>query len=95
MKKDAVAQRPTGTHAGTVIKKKWPFIKAMFVSGMCLLGVSAGAQPIITSLSSYTAAQGTPVTVSGSGFNTTPSSNAVYFGATRAVVTTASATSLP
>ena len=37
---------------------------------------------------------GTTVTITGNGFDTTPESNAVMFGATRAIVTTATTTSL-
>jgi len=50
--------------------------------------------PTITSFTPLTGAVGTSVTISGTGFNTAASNNVVFFGATRATVTTASATSL-
>ncbi|MFN4972417.1 MAG: FG-GAP-like repeat-containing protein, partial [Bacteroidota bacterium] len=48
----------------------------------------------ITSFSPLSAAVGTSVTIAGSGFNTTATNNIVFFGATRATVTSASSTSL-
>ncbi len=50
--------------------------------------------PIITSVSPNPANPGTSVTITGTNFNTTPANNIVYFGATRATVTAATATSL-
>ncbi|HWP83074.1 MAG TPA: FG-GAP-like repeat-containing protein [Bacteroidota bacterium] len=50
--------------------------------------------PSITSLTPTSGAVGTSVTISGTNFSATPSSNIVYFGAVRATVTSASATSL-
>ncbi|MFN6341774.1 MAG: FG-GAP-like repeat-containing protein, partial [Bacteroidota bacterium] len=48
----------------------------------------------ITSFSPLSAVVGTSVTIAGSGFNTTATNNIVFFGATRATVTSASSTSL-
>ena len=53
-----------------------------------------GAAPIITSFSPASGAIGSSVTITGSGFNTTAAQNIVFFGATKAVVTAASANSL-
>ncbi len=52
------------------------------------------AQPIINSFSPASAAVGTTITITGSGFNTTVTGNIVIFGATKAQVTAASATNL-
>jgi gliding motility-associated-like protein len=51
-------------------------------------------QPIITSFSPASGPVGTSVTITGTNFNTTAASNIVFFGATMATVTVASATSL-
>ncbi len=50
--------------------------------------------PTITSFSPESGAIGSSVTITGTGFNTTAAQNIVFFGATQAVVTAASATSL-
>lgn len=55
--------------------------------------ISAQA-PAITSFSPTSGPVGTTVTISGSNFSATASENIVFFGATQAVVTAASATSL-
>jgi gliding motility-associated-like protein len=60
-----------------------------------LMPVKLFAQtPIITSFSPANGPVGTTVTVSGTSFNATAVNNIVFFGATRATVTVASATSL-
>ncbi len=65
------------------------------LSTSCLLSsISSFAQTAIYSVSPAAAVPGASVTISGTGFNTTAASNAVYFGATKATVTSASATSL-
>ena len=56
--------------------------------------ISAVAQPAISSVSPLSGMPGSTVTITGTGFNTTPANDVVYFGATRAVVTSASSTSL-
>lgn len=48
----------------------------------------------INSFSPESGPIGTTVTITGNGFNTTPSNNVVYFGAAQATVSSASATSL-
>lgn len=50
--------------------------------------------PSITSVSPLAANPGSSVTITGTNFNTTAANNIVYFGATKATVNTASATSL-
>ncbi len=50
--------------------------------------------PTITSFSPASGAIGSNVTITGTGFNATVAQNIVFFGATQAVVTAASATSL-
>ncbi|TKC00339.1 FG-GAP-like repeat-containing protein [Pedobacter cryophilus] len=50
--------------------------------------------PIITSFSPLNAKPGDPVTLTGTGFNTTSANNIVFFGATQATVTAATATSV-
>ncbi len=55
----------------------------------------AGAQaPTITSFSPTSGPVGTTVTITGTGFDTAPSNNIVFFGATMATVAAATATSL-
>ena len=50
--------------------------------------------PVVTSVSPNAAIPGTPLTITGTNFNTNPANDIVYFGATRATVTAASATAL-
>ncbi len=50
--------------------------------------------PTITSFAPATGQVGTSVTITGTNFNTTPANSIVYFGATKAAVTAATATQL-
>ena len=52
------------------------------------------AQPTITSFTPTSGAVGTTVTITGTNFNTAVANNIVYFGATKATVTSATATQL-
>ena len=52
------------------------------------------AQPTISSFSPSSGPIGTTVTITGTNFSANPANNIVYFGAVRAAVSTASATSL-
>jgi len=61
---------------------------------LLILAVSVNAQPVISSFSPISGPVGTTVTINGNGFDATAANNTVYFGATKAVVTVASATSL-
>ena len=73
---------------------------ATIIAGMVLLifntmsGFAAITKPTITSFSPTSAKPGDAVTLTGSGFNITAASNIVFFGATRAIVTNATATSV-
>ncbi len=61
---------------------------------LTILHAAVAQQPVITSLSMLAANPGAAVTVNGTGFNATAANNIVYFGATRATVTAATATAL-
>ncbi len=67
-----------------------------YTLGSCITTttVTVIGTPVVSSLSSYVAAPGASITISGNDFNTSTTNNIVYFGATRAVVTSASNTSL-
>ncbi|MES2654490.1 MAG: FG-GAP-like repeat-containing protein [Bacteroidota bacterium] len=52
------------------------------------------AQPTIASFTPTSGEIGATVTITGTGFNSTPANNIVFFGATRATVSAATATSL-
>ncbi|MEI7802534.1 MAG: FG-GAP-like repeat-containing protein, partial [Bacteroidota bacterium] len=52
------------------------------------------AIPVISSFSPTSGPIGTSVTISGTGFSSTPTSNTVFFGATQAIVTAATTTQL-
>ncbi len=60
----------------------------------CLLVGGAALGQTITSFSPLSAKPGDAVTITGTGFNTTPANNIVFFGATRATLTAATATSI-
>ena len=59
-----------------------------------LSGFVYGAPPVITSVSPESGNVGATITITGINFNTTAENNIVYFGATKARVLTATATSL-
>lgn len=63
---------------------------------MILLGctLSMYAQPTVTGFSPASGPIGTQVTISGTGFNPVAASNVVYFGAAKATVVSASATTI-
>ncbi len=58
------------------------------------INIVATSQPIITSYTPASGAVGTSVTITGIGFDATAANNIVYFGATKATITNASATNL-
>ncbi len=64
------------------------FLLAVSIAGY------AQSPPVITSFSPTSAKPGDAVTLTGTDFNTTTTNNIVFFGATRATVTAATATSL-
>jgi hypothetical protein len=59
-----------------------------------ILGLPVAAIPTITSFTPISGPIGTSVTITGTNFDTAPANNIVYFGATRATVTAATATQL-
>ncbi len=69
-------------------------ISLLFSLLCCLLAGGAAVGQTITSFTPLSAKPGDAVTITGTGFNTTATSNIVFFGATRATVTTATATSI-
>jgi len=68
--------------------------RVTFIATALLLNLLAIAQPVITSFTPLSGPIGTTVTISGSGFSTTPAQDIVYFGAVRGNVSAATATSL-
>jgi len=58
------------------------------------ISIAEGQQPAINSISPAAANTGATVTIDGSNFDAVPANNLVYFGATKAVVTSASAAQL-
>ncbi len=71
------------------MKKATPLFLIMLFLAACVF-----AQPTISSVSPLVGYPASTVTITGTNFNTSPANNIVYFGATRATVNTASATSL-
>ena len=71
-------------------------MKKIILLSLCLslYFVAQAATPAITSFSPTTGVIGTTVTISGTNFNTDKTKDIVFFGATMATVTAASATSL-
>jgi FG-GAP-like repeat/IPT/TIG domain/Secretion system C-terminal sorting domain len=59
-----------------------------------VISVNSFGQPTISSFSPLSGPVGASVTINGTNFSTTPANNIVFFGAVRANVTAASATSL-
>jgi len=70
------------------------FLSALFLSLFAAPAFMLAQQPVISSVSSLSAYPGSSVVISGTGFDGTTAGNIVYFGATKAVVATASATDL-
>jgi hypothetical protein len=68
--------------------------KTILITWSILICIASFAQPKITAFSPASGAIGSNVTITGTGFNTTANQNIVFFGATRAVVTAASVSSL-
>ena len=84
----------TATNNSTGNRSLRRFVTSFICTGLILLGVPAIAQPTVTALSTLVGYQGAAITITGTGFSATPASNIVYFGATKATVSAASATSL-
>lgn len=68
--------------------------KILFFSILALFSLSLKAQPTIAAFNPSSGSPGTTVILTGTNFNTSAPANIVYFGAVRATVTAASATSL-
>ncbi len=71
-----------------------PITRILLSISLLLSFTAIGQVPTISSVSPNTGTNGTSVTISGSNFNTTASNNIVYFGATKATVSSATSTSL-
>lgn len=61
---------------------------------ICMISYSVNAQMFLFGFSPSKGIVGSTVTIDGSGFDLTPSNNAVFFGGTPAIVTSATATKL-
>jgi hypothetical protein len=70
------------------------FSKLTFAFVISFITIEATAQPKVNSFTPVKGPLGTTVTISGTGFNTTAANNIVFFGAVKASVSAASATSL-
>ncbi|MEN9684459.1 MAG: hypothetical protein RLZZ28_245, partial [Bacteroidota bacterium] len=75
-------------------KFKYLVRHAFFTLSLLFNVLYAIAQPTLSSFSPTSGIIGTTVNISGTGFNTTTTNNIVFFGATRATVSAASANSL-
>lgn len=64
------------------------------VLAILLFSLRLSAQPTVNSFTPVSAEKGATVVINGNGFGTSPGDNIVYFGATRAVVSAATGTSL-
>lgn len=69
---------------------KFSLLLVAAITGAC----QVMAQPTVSSISPSAGYPGSTVQITGTGFNSTPGNDIVYFGATRAVVNSASTTSL-
>jgi hypothetical protein len=88
----------TGFHVpilNPTVHPMFRFVKACFgLLVSILLATSLSAQPIVSSFSPSSGPAGTAVTISGANFNASADSNIVFFGGVKAVVTSATSTSL-
>jgi hypothetical protein len=73
---------------------KFLLLTCVILAEIMLSFASKAQLPTLTSLSSYVAAPGTSLTITGTNFNTTPTNNIVYFRNNRATVTSATSISL-
>ncbi len=70
------------------------FVDSAGAGSLSVILINPINPPAIASVSSTSGQVGTSITITGTNFSSVPGNNIVYFGATRAVVTAASATSL-
>lgn len=85
------------THTYTAVGVYTPTLtvtSAIGCSASAYLTVTVNPPSAITSITPTLAHPGTNVTISGSGFSTSPTNNIVYFGAVRGAVTAVSASSI-
>src|SRR4051794_10332732 len=71
--------------------------KKFFLALLAHLSISSLLLAQAPGISSFSPGNGSPgksITITGSNFNTTAGSNVIYFGATKAAITSASATQL-
>ncbi len=95
MQQEILTQKKAGTVKKSGADRSFiRFVSSFIFSGLILFGLGAAAQPTVTALSPLNGYQGSSVTITGTGFNATPTSNIVYLGATKATVTGGSTTSL-
>jgi hypothetical protein len=76
------------------MKRQIPLWFTAFVFTLLSVGLAHAQVPTISSFSPTSGNIGTSVTITGTNFNATPTNNVVFFGATRATVTAATATSV-
>jgi gliding motility-associated-like protein len=76
------------------MKKIYFFIFLLTSISVFLVNSAAAQAPVITSFSPATGGTGTSVTISGTNFSATAASNRIFFGATKAIITAATATQL-
>src|SRR5688572_17673884 len=78
------------------LQSVYSFFKMRYVTTLVIvvLHLFTNAQPVITSFSPLSGNAGTNVTINGTGFSAVVNENIVFFGAVRALVISASPTSL-
>jgi gliding motility-associated-like protein len=76
------------------MKKIYFFVILLICINLSIVAGAFAQVPVITSFSPAAGPVGTTVTINGSNFSTTAASNTVYFGATKASVTAATALQL-
>ncbi len=86
----SIPQQPSSFNGFVVFKFLCKIIFLFFLSPIQI----AVAQPVINSFSPVSGPIGTTVTITGTGFDPSPTANLVYFGAVKAIVNVATATSL-
>ncbi len=76
------------------MSKNLPAICKIITALLLLVTIKVTAQPTITSFNPASGIAGTSVIITGTNFNPVQTNNIVYFGAVKATITSASATSL-
>lgn len=69
-------------------------MKYIYLIFLTLCVTSLVAQPVITSFTPISGTAGTPITITGTGFNATAANNTVYIGGVKAAITAATTTTL-